>query len=64
MVDETQLLSESLGSIGIENTKWLKDLMEYERIDKVKSDISPSKLRTNLMGPHHHKKNDGLNSNS
>lgn len=26
--------------------------------------ISPSKLRIKLMGPHHHKKKDGSNSNS
>lgn len=26
--------------------------------------ISPSKLRMKLMGPHHHKKKDGSNSNS
>ncbi|XVF40068.1 hypothetical protein PTKIN_Ptkin01aG0082600 [Pterospermum kingtungense] len=40
--------------------------MEYERIDKVQSgiSISPSKLRMKLMGPHHHKKKDGSNSNS
>ncbi|XWS16017.1 hypothetical protein CRYUN_Cryun34aG0050300 [Craigia yunnanensis] len=38
--------------------------MEYERIDKVQSGISPSKLRMKLMGPHHHRKKDGSNSNS
>ncbi|TYI04895.1 hypothetical protein ES332_A10G051100v1 [Gossypium tomentosum] len=38
--------------------------MEYERIDKVQSSISPSKLRMKLMGPHHMRKKDGSNSNS
>ncbi|XVF27272.1 hypothetical protein REPUB_Repub14bG0092500 [Reevesia pubescens] len=38
--------------------------MEYERIDKVQSGISPSKLRMKLMGPHHQRKKDGSNSNS
>ncbi|KAK8629248.1 hypothetical protein V6N13_078098 [Hibiscus sabdariffa] len=38
--------------------------MEYERIDKVQSGISPSKLRMKLMGPHHHRKKDGSNNNS
>ncbi|GMI93589.1 hypothetical protein like AT1G30320 [Hibiscus trionum] len=38
--------------------------MEYERIDKVVSGISPSKLRMKLMGPHHLRKKDGSNSNS
>ncbi|KAJ7968997.1 Remorin [Quillaja saponaria] len=39
--------------------------MEYERIHKVQTGIiSPSKLRMKLMGPHHHRKNDGSNSNS
>ncbi|XWS19890.1 hypothetical protein CRYUN_Cryun31cG0055200 [Craigia yunnanensis] len=38
--------------------------MEYERIGKVQSGISPSKLRMKLMGPHHHRKKDGSNSNS
>lgn len=39
--------------------------MEYERIHKVQTGIiSPSKLRMKLMGPHHHKKKDGSNSNS
>ncbi|XWS18682.1 hypothetical protein CRYUN_Cryun32bG0065700 [Craigia yunnanensis] len=38
--------------------------MEYERIDQVQSGISPSKLRMKLMGPHHHRKKDGSNSNS
>ncbi|KAH1066268.1 hypothetical protein J1N35_031255 [Gossypium stocksii] len=38
--------------------------MEYERIDKPHSGISPSKLRMKLMGPHHHRKKDGSNSNS
>ncbi|XP_022720244.1 uncharacterized protein LOC111278071 isoform X2 [Durio zibethinus] len=41
-----------------------RNLMEYERIDKVQSGISPSKLRMKLMGPHHHRKKDGSNSNS
>ncbi|KAL2343414.1 hypothetical protein Fmac_004699 [Flemingia macrophylla] len=39
--------------------------MEYERIDKVQTGIiSPSKLRMKLLGPHHHRKKDGSNSNS
>ncbi|KAF8030761.1 hypothetical protein BT93_D0061 [Corymbia citriodora subsp. variegata] len=39
--------------------------MEYERIEKVQTGIiSPSKLRMKLMGPHHHRKKDGSNSNS
>ncbi|XP_031405505.1 uncharacterized protein LOC116214262 isoform X2 [Punica granatum] len=39
--------------------------MEYERIHKVQTGIiSPSKLRMKLIGPHHHKKKDGSNSNS
>ncbi|XP_012446757.1 uncharacterized protein LOC105770207 [Gossypium raimondii] len=38
--------------------------MEYERMDKPQSGISPSKLRMKLMGPHHHRKKDGSNSNS
>ncbi|KAE8696331.1 putative Auxin response factor [Hibiscus syriacus] len=38
--------------------------MEYERIDKVQSGISPSKLRMKLMGPHHLRKKDGSNGNS
>ncbi|CAB4306901.1 unnamed protein product [Prunus armeniaca] len=39
--------------------------MEYERIHKVQTGIiSPSKLRMKLMGPHHHRKKDGSNSNS
>ncbi|KAE8719994.1 Remorin family protein isoform 2 [Hibiscus syriacus] len=38
--------------------------MEYERIEKVQSSISPSKLRMKLMGPHHLRKKDGSNSNS
>ncbi|KAK7319101.1 hypothetical protein RJT34_03814 [Clitoria ternatea] len=42
-----------------------RDLMEYERIEKVQTGIiSPSKLRMKLLGPHHHKKKDGSNSNS
>lgn len=42
-----------------------RDLMEYERIHKVQTGIiSPSKLRMKLMGPHHHRKKDGSNSNS
>lgn len=39
--------------------------MDYERIHKVQSGIiSPSKLRMKLVGPHHHRKKDGSNSNS
>ncbi|XP_020229861.1 uncharacterized protein LOC109810729 [Cajanus cajan] len=39
--------------------------MDYERIDKVQTGIiSPSKLRMKLLGPHHHRKKDGSNSNS
>ncbi|GMI72978.1 hypothetical protein like AT1G30320 [Hibiscus trionum] len=38
--------------------------MEYERIGKVQSGISPSKLRMKLMGPHHQRKKDGSNNNS
>ncbi|XP_027339764.1 flocculation protein FLO11 [Abrus precatorius] len=39
--------------------------MEYERIEKVQTGIiSPSKLRMKLLGPHHHRKKDGSNSNS
>lgn len=39
--------------------------MDYERIHKVQSGIiSPSKLRMKLVGPHHHIKKDGSNSNS
>ncbi|XP_060179000.1 uncharacterized protein LOC132609153 [Lycium barbarum] len=39
--------------------------MEYERIHKVQTGIiSPSKLRMKLIGPHHHKKKEGSNSNS
>ncbi|KAK7399963.1 hypothetical protein VNO78_11161 [Psophocarpus tetragonolobus] len=39
--------------------------MEYERIEKVQAGIiSPSKLRMKLLGPHHHRKKDGSNSNS
>lgn len=39
--------------------------MDYERIQKVQTGIiSPSKLRMKLMGPHHHRKKDGSNSNS
>ncbi|GMI82213.1 hypothetical protein like AT1G30320 [Hibiscus trionum] len=38
--------------------------MEYERIYKPQSGFSPSKLRMKLMGPHHHRKKDGSNSNS
>ena len=33
MVDETQLVSGSLGSIGIENTKLLKNLMEFQKVE-------------------------------
>lgn len=39
--------------------------MEYERIEKVQAGIiSPSKLRMKLLGPHHHRKKDGSNTNS
>ncbi|KAF7801242.1 microtubule-associated protein futsch [Senna tora] len=39
--------------------------MDYERIHKLQTGIiSPSKLRMKLLGPHHHKKKDGSNSNS
>ncbi|XWS65611.1 hypothetical protein CRYUN_Cryun05aG0128500 [Craigia yunnanensis] len=33
MIDETQLESGSLGSIGIENTKLLKNLMEFQKVE-------------------------------
>ncbi|KAM1138515.1 hypothetical protein COP1_036439 [Malus domestica] len=39
--------------------------MEYERIHKAQTGIiSPSKLRMKLIGPQHHKRKDGSNSNS
>ena len=33
MIDKTQLVSGSLGSIGIENTKLLKNLMEFQKVE-------------------------------
>ncbi|KAK8581054.1 hypothetical protein V6N13_144101 [Hibiscus sabdariffa] len=38
--------------------------MEYERIYKPQSGISPSKLRMKLMGPHHHRKDGSTNNSS
>ncbi len=39
---------------------WIKGLIYHMQTGI----ISPSKLRMKLMGPHHHRKKDGSNSNS